>query len=81
MLLERLTANPPVGAAAVSVTLQMSVPEPVIDETLQVNPPSALCAPVTVPVALPLNAMEGCALFEAFVAIVNAPVTAPAAIG
>ena len=58
LLLDRLTANPPVGAAAVSVTVQVSFPEPVMDETLQVNPPSALCAPVTVPVAVPVNAME-----------------------
>ena len=57
-LLDRLTANPPVGAAAVSVTVQIFVPEPVMAEALQVNPPRVLCAPVTAPVAVPLSAME-----------------------
>jgi hypothetical protein len=35
LLLERLTVNPAAGAAAVSVTLQLSVPAPVTDGMLQ----------------------------------------------
>jgi hypothetical protein len=47
LLLDRPTANPPDGAAEVSVTVQASVPEPVMDDVLQVIP---LNAAVTVPV-------------------------------
>jgi len=39
LLLARLTANPPLGAAALSVTVQLSVPAPVMDPLTQVNPP------------------------------------------
>ena len=35
LLLERLTLKPPVGADPVNVTVQASVPAPVIDELLQ----------------------------------------------
>jgi hypothetical protein len=38
LLLVRLTENPPLAAAAFSVTVQLSVPAPVIDELPQVNP-------------------------------------------
>jgi hypothetical protein len=37
LLLARLTANPPLGAAAFSVTAQLSVPAPVIDELVQLS--------------------------------------------
>jgi hypothetical protein len=37
LLLARLTANPPLGAAAFSVTEQLSVPAPVIDELVQLR--------------------------------------------
>jgi hypothetical protein len=37
LLLARLTANPPLGAAAFSVTVQLSVPAPVIDPLAQVS--------------------------------------------
>ena len=47
LLLERLTVNPPEGAAEVSVTVHASVPEPVIDDVAHANP---LNAAVTVPV-------------------------------
>ncbi len=38
LLLERPTANPPLAAAAFNVTVQLSVPEPVIERLAQVNP-------------------------------------------
>jgi hypothetical protein len=37
LLLATLTANPPLGAAAFSVTVQLSVPAPVIDPLAQVE--------------------------------------------
>jgi hypothetical protein len=37
LLLARLTANPPLGAAPLSVTVQLSVPAPVIDELPQLS--------------------------------------------
>jgi hypothetical protein len=40
-LLDRLTANPPLGAAVFSVIVQRSVPAPVIDERLQPRPLNA----------------------------------------
>ena len=36
-VLERLTLRPPLGAAALRVTVQESVPDPVIDAWLQVS--------------------------------------------
>jgi len=38
LLLARLTARPPLGAAAFSVTVQLSVPAAVIDALAQLNP-------------------------------------------
>jgi hypothetical protein len=38
LLLVTLTANPPLGAAALSVTVQLSVPAPVIEELPQLSP-------------------------------------------
>jgi hypothetical protein len=40
-LLERLTVNPPMGAAELRVTVQESVPAPSIDELVQVSELSA----------------------------------------
>jgi hypothetical protein len=37
LLLARLTVNPPVGAAALSPTVHVSVPAPVIDPLAQLN--------------------------------------------
>ena len=49
LLLDRLTAKPPAGAAVVNVTVQASVPEPVIDDVLHVIPLSeAVIVPVPV---------------------------------
>jgi hypothetical protein len=52
LLLARLTLKPPLPAAAVSVTVQLSLPGPVIDALLQ---ESALSAPSVVPVAVELS--------------------------
>jgi hypothetical protein len=38
LLLARLTANPPLAAATFSVTVQLSVPAPVIDPLVQLSP-------------------------------------------
>ena len=45
LLLDRLTACPPVAAAAFSVTVQESVPAPVIDPLVQLRSFNAGCAP------------------------------------
>jgi hypothetical protein len=38
LLLARLTVKPPLAAAAFNVTVQLSVPEPVIDKPAQLSP-------------------------------------------
>ena len=55
LLLNRFTANPPAGAGADINTEQASVPAPVIDEFVQVNP---LRAAVTVPVPVKVKRAE-----------------------
>ena len=54
LLLASLTLNPPLGAAALSATVQESVPAPVIDPLAQLNTPRfvVFVAPVEVPVPL-----------------------------
>jgi hypothetical protein len=54
LLLARLTVNPPLGAAALSATVQESVPAPVIDPLAQLNEEkfAALVVLAAVPVAL-----------------------------
>jgi hypothetical protein len=57
LLLERLTLSPPAGAAAVSVTVQASVPDPVIVPLLQERALNAAGGAVPVPVS-PITAVE-----------------------
>jgi hypothetical protein len=77
LLLERLTLSPPVPAAALRVTVQTSVPAPVIEALMQL---SALSAPgVAVPVPLRLITADG--FVEELLARESAPVTAPMAAG
>jgi hypothetical protein len=50
LLLDRFTLNPPAGAAVVSVTVQASVPDPVMAPMLQERPLNAAGGAVPVPV-------------------------------
>ena len=77
LLLERLTLNPLLDAAELNVTVQASVPEPVIDALLHERPDKVAAAAAPLPVRL--TAVVGLAdeLFE----IVSCPVTAPDAVG
>lgn len=74
LLLARLTGSPPVSAAALSVTVQLSVPPPVIDPLVQL---SALSTGTPVP--LRLTEVE--APVEELLAMVSWPVAAPVAVG
>jgi hypothetical protein len=57
LLLERLTLTPPLGAAPLSVTVQVSVPDPVNDEPLQAR--AFNVGTVAVPVPVRLTTVEG----------------------
>ena len=74
LLLARLTAKPPVGAAAFSVTVQLSVPAPVIEPLVQL---SALSTGTPVP--LRPTAVE--VPVEELLVRVSEPEMAPAAVG
>ena len=74
LLLARLTTNPPLAAATFSVTVQLSVPAPVIDALLQVKPLNA-----GVPEPLRLTTVD--VPLEELLVKVNDPVSAPAAVG
>ena len=79
LLVDRFTLSPPFGAAAVSVTVHASVPDPVMTALLQL---SALNAVEPVPVVpVPLREITGVAVVEESVATVNCPVAVPAAAG
>jgi len=73
-LLARLTANPPVAAAAFSVTVQLSVPAPVIEPLVQLSPLST-----GTPVPLRLTAVE--VPPEELLVRVSEPEMAPAVVG
>jgi hypothetical protein len=77
--LDRFTLSPPLGAAAVSVTVHASVPDPVMVPLLQY---SALNAAELVPIVpVPLRVITGVAVVEESVATINCPVAVPAATG
>jgi hypothetical protein len=77
LLLERLTLSPPLPAAALRVTVQASVPDPVIEALVQ---KSALSVPGSaVPVPLRLTTANG--FVEELLVRVIAPATAPTAEG
>ena len=77
LLLERLTATPPLGAGPVNVTVHASVPAPVIDELLQDT--ALTVGAVVVPVPLKLTAAVG--LVDELLVIVSCPDTEPAVVG
>jgi hypothetical protein len=79
-LLERLTFNPPLPAAALSVTVQASVPEPVIELLAQ---ESALSVPGTIgaDVPVPLRLITADGLVAELLVRVSWPVTALATEG
>ena len=74
LLLVRLTAKPPLAAAVFRVTVQLSVPAPVIALLVQLNPLST-----GVPVPLRLTDVE--VPVDELLVNVNSPVAAPAAVG
>jgi hypothetical protein len=76
LLLERLTLRPPVCAAAVEVTVQASLAEPVKEALVQ---ETALRAATATPVPLRLTVFV--VLVDALLVMANWPVTAPAAVG
>jgi hypothetical protein len=79
LLLARFTGSPPSGAAAVSVRVHASVPDPVMAPLLQYI---ALSAAVPMPVVpVPLRLITGDAVVEELLAIVSCPVVVPAAAG
>jgi len=77
LLLARFTVKPPLPAAAVSVTVQLSLPAPVIDALLQESALNAPAAAVPVPVRL----ITAVALVDELLWIVTCPVAAPAVVG
>ena len=74
LLEAKLTANPPLGAAPFRLTVQLSVPAPVIDELEQEAEPSvAMPVPLRPTVAVPPE--------DALLEIVSEPVAAPETVG
>jgi hypothetical protein len=74
LLLARLTANPPLVAAAFRVTVQLSVPAPVMDPLVHVR---ALNTGVPVPLRLTSVDVPP----EELLVIASEPVAAPATVG
>jgi hypothetical protein len=74
LLLARFTVNPPVAAAAFSVTVQLSVPDPVNDPLVQLSPLST-----GTPVPLRLTPVE--VPPEELLVRLSEPEMAPAAVG
>jgi hypothetical protein len=75
LLLDMFTIKPPLGAAAVSVTVQVSVPAPVMAPLLQDSRLNGGGVPV------PLRLTMAVPLVEELLAIVSWPVAAPVAAG
>jgi hypothetical protein len=75
LLLERLTLSPPLPAAELRVTVQASVPDPVIETLVQ---ESALGVPgAAVPVPVPLRLITAIESVEELLVRVSAPATVP----
>ena len=78
-LLDRLTLKPPLGAAALSVTMQASVPEPIMDALLHERALTATSDVAVVPV--PLRPITSVPVAEELLVMVNCPEAVPAAVG
>jgi len=74
LLLARFTVNPPVAAAAFSVTVQLSVPAPVIEPLVQLSPLN-----IGTPMPLRLTPVE--VPPEELLVSISWPVAAPAVVG
>jgi hypothetical protein len=74
LLLARLTANPPLAAAAFRVTVQLSVPAPVIDPLVQFNAFST-------GMPFPLRLMTVDVPLDELLVKVNEPLATPATVG
>jgi hypothetical protein len=74
LLLLRLTAKPPVAAAALSVTVQLSLPAPVIEPFVQLSP-------LSTGTPVPLKPTTVDVPVDELLVRVSDPVTAPAAVG
>jgi hypothetical protein len=74
LLLARVTLKPALVAAAFSVTLQASVPAPVMDELVQE-------IEFRTGTPAPLNAMAAVPLVDELLLMVSVPVAAPAVVG
>jgi hypothetical protein len=79
LLLDRFTVIPLLGAEAVIVTVQASVPVPVMEPLLQYNALSE--AELVADVPVPLRLITGVSLAEELPAIVSCPVAVPAEAG
>lgn len=74
LLLTRPTTNPPLAAAALSVTVQLSVPAPVIVPLVQVRP-------LNTGVPVPLKLIKVDVPLDELLVIVSEPEAAPATVG
>jgi hypothetical protein len=74
LLLARFTVNPLLAAAAFRVTVQLSVPAPVIELEAQVNP-------VSTGTPVPLSATLVVVPVDELLVRVSVPLAAPAAVG
>ena len=78
LLLARFTAKPPLSAAALSVTVQLSVPAPVMEPLVQFNELNTAGLAAT---PVPLSPTTSVPFTAASLEIVSAPVAAPIAAG
>ena len=74
LLLARLTANPPLAAATFSVTVQLSLPAPVIDPLVQLSP-------LNIGRPVPLRLIKVEVPYDELLVNVSWPVAAPAVAG
>ena len=81
LLLDRLTLSPPLGAAELSVTVQASVADPVIDPLVHERPLNAAAVEVAAATPVPLRLITAVPFVEELLVILNWPVADPVAVG